>query len=579
MKKRIALTALGLAATSFVAWNMFRATVDADRIFYGDNIITMDPSQPSAEAVAILDDKIVFVGKLDEAKQLAGISTEMIDLGTKTLLPGLIDAHGHMMGVAAMAGFVNASSPPVGNMQSIDDIVALLKAELAARKPAEGEWLIAYGYDDSLLKENRHPTRDDLDKVSKDIPIYMIHVSGHLGAANSAALDAVSYTAATPNPEGGVIRRYADSNEPNGVVEEKAATTMMMTQLANPKILQFARNVLKAEKIYASYGVTTIQDGGSVLKVVKFFRLLGSLGLLTSDIGAYMGALKPEGHSHGEPEIKDDHVDLIAAYEKDYRGSVRVAGVKFLLDGSPQGRTAWVTKPYNEGPEGAGADYVAYPTVEPQEFKAEAKKLLLAGVPILAHANGDAAIDLMLDGVEEAFAGKAIPDHRSVIIHAQLMRQDQLDRAKKLNVIPSFYSAHPFFWGDWHRKSFGDERALNISPAASALAKGVPFTIHNDSPVVPPDMMRLLWVAVNRETRSGFILGEGERISPMEGLKAMTSTAAYQYFEEDKKGSLTEGKQADLVILDSNPIAVDPKTIKDIKVLETIAHGKTIFKR
>ena len=579
MKRRIAFAVLGLAAVTFATCKAYRATVDADRIFYGKNIVTMDPKQPTAEAVAILDDKIVFVGKLDEAKKLAGFGTDLIDLGDKTLLPGLIDAHGHMMGVASMAGFINASSPPVGNMTSIDDIIALLKSEIAAHPPGEGEWVIAYGYDDSLLKENRHPTRDDLDKVAKDIPIYMVHVSGHLGAANSAALAAVGATAATPNPEGGVFRRYADSNEPNGVVEEKAATMFLMKQFENPKITKFIGNVLKAEEIYASYGVTTIQDGGSVLKVVKLFRMLGRLGLLTSDIGAYLGALKPEGHSHGEPEIKEEPVDLVAAFEHDYKGSVRVAGVKFLLDGSPQGRTAWMTQPYNQGPEGAAADYVAYPTVDPVKFKAEAKHLLLAGVPILAHANGDAAIDLYLDAIEEAFAGREIPDHRSVIIHAQLMRMDQLDRAKKLKVIPSFYSAHPFFWGDRHRLSFGDERALHISPTGSALERDILFTIHNDSPVVPPDMMRLLWSTVNRQTRSGFILGEDERISVMEGLKAMTTNAAYQYFEEDKKGSLSNGKQADLVILDANPLAVDPMSIKDIKVLETISHGKTIFKR
>lgn len=285
-------------------------------------------------------------------------------------------------------------------------------------------------------------------------------------------------------------------------------------------------------------------------------------------------------HSHGEKSnpMASQGLDVVKAYETAYTGHVRVAGVKLMLDGSPQGRTAWMTKPYNEGPPGAAKDYVAYPSVDLGVYKAEAIKLLQAGVPIIVHCNGDAAIDAMLDSVEEAFAGKAIPDHRSVIIHAQLMRPDQIDRAKKLKVIPSFFAAHSYYWGDWHRKSFGDERALHISPTGSALERDILFTIHNDSPVVPPDMMRLLWSTVNRQTRSGFILGKDERISPMEGLKAMTINAAYQYFEEGNKGSLTTGKQADLVILDKDPLLVDPETIKDIKVLETIAHGKTVFK-
>ena len=210
-------------------------------------------------------------------------------------------------------------------------------------------------------------------------------------------------------------------------------------------------------------------------------------------------------------------------------------------------------------------------------FKAEARKFLRAEIPIYAHANGDAAIDLALDAIEEAYDGQEIPDHRSVIIHAQLMRQDQLDRAKKLRVIPTFYAAHPFFWGDWHRLSFGDKRAFGMSPAASALRKGVHFTIHNDTPIVPPDMMRLLWIAVNRETRDGVILGPEERLSTYDALYAMTLGGAYQYFEEDRKGSIAVGKQADLVVLDRNPLLTEPKKLKDIAVQETIARGITIF--
>ncbi len=572
---------LALAVSLLIQGSYTLAADAADKIFVGKHILTMDAKQPKAEAVAIRGDKIVFVGSKKAAQEFKGESTQLVELGDKTLLPGLIDAHGHFSMVAFMSDFVNASSPPVGKMNSIDDIVSELKAEIAKRGLKKGEWFYAYGYDDSLLKENRHPTREDLDKVSTDVAIYMMHVSGHLGAFNTAAMNAAGVSKDTQNPEGGVFRRLGDSSEPNGVAEEAAAHVFMLPLMgAKPDPQKFARQAVQAQTAFAQYGVTTIQDGAAMLAALKGYRQLGQAGLLSVDIGGYpVAGLSTHTHAgqDSKPEKSSTH-EYIEAYEKEYAGNVRIAGVKFVLDGSPQGRTAWTTKPYNQGPEGAGKDYVAYPSTNIPAYKAAAKELLLAGVPILVHCNGDKAIDTMLDSVEETFAGKAIPDHRSVIIHAQLMRPDQLDRAKKLKVIPSFYSAHPFFWGDWHRLSFGDERALHISPAGTALKKGMLFTIHNDSPVVPPDMMRLLWIAVNRETRSGFILGKDERISPMEGLKAMTINAAYQYFEEDKKGSLTAGKQADLVILDKDPIAVDPKTIKDIKVLETIAHGKTVFK-
>ncbi len=581
MKKMVCKVLAGVSLATVCVMSHAKPSEYADTVYLGENIVTMDPAKPSAEAVAIRDEKIVYVGKKSGVKSVIGDETDVVKLGKQALLPGLIDAHGHFSMVALVADFVNASSPPVGEMESIDDIVEALKQEILVRKPAKGEWIFAYGYDDSLLAENRHPTREDLDKVSKDIPIFMLHVSGHLGAANSAALQAVSVGEGTPNPDGGVFRRFPGTTIPNGVVEEKAAYVFFAVVLAKPDPQTFAKHAISAEQTFAQYGVTTVQDGAAMLPAVQGYRALGQQGLLSVDIGAYPSIALGDGHSHG-PEEKQPEVDLdayIAAYEKAYVGGVRVAGIKLMLDGSPQGRTAWLTEPYNELPEGAEEGYVAYPTSDPVKYKATAKTLLQAGVPIIVHCNGDAAIDLMLDSVEEAFKGQDIPDHRSVIIHAQLMRQDQLERAKKLKVIPSFYSAHPFFWGDWHRKSFGEARASNISPTAAALALDLPFTIHNDSPIVPPDMMRLLWITVNRKTRSGYVLGAHQRIDTYDALHAMTLGAAYQYFEEDTKGSITVGKQADLVILDQNPLETDPDALKDIKVMKTIAKGKTLFSR
>ncbi len=549
----------------------------ADKIFIGDHIITMDPNQPDAEAVAIRGEKIVYVGNEKKAKSLIGDDTQVIELGDKALIPGMIDAHGHVAMAARFIDFINVSSPPVGPAETIDDILNLLKEHIAKNKLAKGTWVMAYGYDDSLLAENRHPTREDLDKVSTDHPIYMMHVSGHLGTSNSAALAAVGIDANTPNPEGGVFRRMADGKTPNGVVEEKAAYALLMPQFMamakNPNI--FKDKVAKTVDYFASFGVTTIQDGASQMPDIMAMRSMAEDGKLTADIVAFPVALYDD---HGGPAYGDSP-KTAEMFQEGYHGGIRVGGVKFVVDGSPQGRTAWTTKPYHANPEGIEGDYTAYPTVEPENFKAAVKEKLLAGIPIMMHSNGDAAIDLSLDAVEEAFAGQAIPDHRAVIIHAQLMREDQLDRAKKLKVVPSFYSAHPFFWGDWHRETFGDERAFGISPTGTALKKGVPFTIHNDTPVVPPDMMRLLWSTVNRETRKGVVLGADERISIKDALHAVTLGAAYQYFEEGNKGSLTEGKQADMVILGQNPLIVDSSSIKDIPVLETISHGKTIFKR
>jgi predicted amidohydrolase YtcJ len=319
--------------------------------------------------------------------------------------------------------------------------------------------------------------------------------------------------------------------------------------------------------VYLGHGTTTIQNGGGTSpEQVRAFRRAAEREPLDADLAVFTSA---DAILNGELE-----------YEEEYENGMRVAGVKFVLDGSPQGRTAWLTEPYTEGPPGAPADYRAYGTMDPEEYKTKAASLIERGVPFLAHGNGDAAMDLMLDGVEEAVAGMdEIPDHRSVIIHAQLMRADQLDRAARLGVVPSFFSAHAFFWGDWHLRSFGEERGSNISPVRWAIDRGVSFTVHNDASVVPPHMMRLISITVNRETRSGRVIGPHQRATVMEALHAVTLGAAYQYFEEDRKGSITVGKQADLVILGENPLAVDPRELEDIRVLETFSRGRSVFAR
>lgn len=542
----------------------------ADRIFYGDHIITMDVNNPRAEAVAIRGEKILYVGDRIGAEILKGDETQNIDLGERTLVPGFVDSHGHVASTARYIDYVNVSSPPVGPATSIDDIVSILKKHMNENPPANGDWVMAFGYDDSLLAEKRHPTRVDLDKVSLDVPIYMMHVSGHLGTSNSAALAEAGVDENTPDPEGGVFRRLPGTRVPNGVVEEAAAHALLFPRFkADAQDVEGHKNRLKrAIAYFARYGVTTVQDGATHMPDFYLIREMEKQNDIDVDIISL-----PLAGNQSPPIDRIKHLN-----EESFNNRLRIGGIKFILDGSPQGRTAWTTEPYNQAPTGVVGPYTGYPGVNHEIFKREARELLQAGIPIYTHANGDAAIDLALDAVEEAFDGQEIPDHRSVIIHAQLMRQDQLDRAKRLKVVPTFYSAHPYFWGDWHRISFGDKRAFGISPAASALRKGVHFTIHNDTPIVPPDMMRLLWIAVNRETRDGIILGPEERLTTYDALYAMTLGGAYQYFQEDWKGSIEEGKQADLVILDKNPFLELPQNLKDITVLETIARGKTIFK-
>ena len=545
----------------------------ADLIFFGDNIVTMDPDQPTVEAVAVLGETITAAGRLDDVMAHRGDATRVVDLGESALLPGFIDAHGHFLGVGRALDQLSLHPPPVGDVTNIDDIVRKIQAWIVENDIPPGQPVSGSGYDDSLLAEGRHPTAADLDRASTEHPISLSHVSGHLRTVNSLALEISNITADTPDPTGGHIRRIEGTMEPNGVMEEGAGGLIRLGRSGGGgggggARAPFDQDALirRSIVVYTSYGTTTIQDGGSSAGFVQTLRAAAEREPLKADIAVYARLRSVED------------VESIP-YEKTYTGGARVAGIKFSLDGSPQGRTAWVTEPYVEGPPGAAPDYVAYGTMDPDRYKAGAAALIKAGIPFLAHANGDAAMDLMLDGVDGALADMdEIPDHRSVIIHAQLMRADQLDRAAELNVVPSFFSAHTFFWGDWHVRSFGEERGTNISPVRWAIDRGVPFTIHNDSPIVPPDIMRLVSITVNRKSRSGRVLGPHQRATVMEALNAVTLGAAYQFFEEDTKGSLTVGKQADLVILEMNPLTTDPAELEGIQILETFSRGRSVHK-
>jgi len=536
----------------------------ADTIFTGDNILTMDGSH--VEAVAIAGDRIIATGARAELESYNGKATDVIELGARALLPGFIDAHGHIAGTASLLDLPNIASPPVGPVESLADLMTVLQSRVEQDPLDSQEWLVAFGYDDSLLKEKRHPTRADLDAISNSIPILIVHVSGHLGVLNSAALKASAISAATPDPDGGVIRRQPGTREPNGVLEGVALQAISSERMGNIGPLEFTRLLSRAIDYYASFGITTIQDGGSAPQGITGFKALAVVKPFPIDIAAYR-------------RLAPDELNQKTSFDfqKDYQNGFRLAGIKISADGSPQGRTAWMTEPYTEGPAGADEDYIAYPTVVPEHFTDKVAEIIKTGTPLIVHTNGDAAIDLLISAIRNARPDIAERDHRTVAIHAQLMRKDQVAAAAELGIVPSFFSAHTFYWGDWHLKSFGAQRGNNISPTGWAKERELNFTIHNDAPVVPPDMMRLVWATVNRTTRSGKIIGAEQRVDTLTALKAITIDAAYQYFEEHDKGSITAGKQADLVILERNPLKVPTAELDQVKVLQTIARGKTVF--
>lgn len=541
------------------------STTPLTTIFVNGDIITVNPAQPSAEAVALRNGTILAVGARHVVEKAAGNNIEIRDLQGHTLLPGFIDAHGHFSGTGQIQMTANIASPPVGPVRDIASLIEVLKAH--AEKMPQAEAIMGVGYDDSLLAEGRHPTREELDQVSTTLPVAISHVSGHLMSCNSRCLELSGIDAETPDPKGGHIRRREGSTEPNGVLEETAMYGIRRI-LPRPDLELQVKLLEKAQAEYASYGLTTIQDGATRQDNLQVLASAAEQGALYLDVVSYpYYTLGIEGLKQYPPS-------------QQYSNNYRIGGLKITLDGSPQGKTAWLTQAYFHPPHGQPRDYKGYPILADDKLQPLVDYALERDIQLLMHANGDAAADQMIRTLKEASNRQGKAGRRPVMIHAQTAREDQIDAMLEQGIIPSYFVAHTFYWGDWHRDSvFGEQRASRISPLRSSTDKGLLYTIHNDTPVVPADMMRLLWTAVNRVTRSGKVLGEEQRATVMEAIRAMTLDAAYQYFEEGSKGSIEAGKRADLVILEQNPLQIDPMNIKDIAVLETIKDGHTVFRR
>lgn len=510
------------------------------------------------EAVLVKDGFIAAVGNLSSVKA-ASSDAEMVDLEGKCLMPGFIDAHSHISTNGRLS-----SCAYLGGCSSFDDIISALKAHLSSHPVKEGGALIGYNYDHNFLAEGAQPDKRVLDHVSRDIPILILHVSLHLGCANSKALEVCGVTSSTPNPKGGLIGRLPGSDEPSGYLEE-AGLHIVRAPIQKMSEPEYSEVIAGMQGTYLRNGVTTAQDGATGKGDLEVLKKSAQEGKLKLDVVAYPVL------SSGGQKLLHDNMELCGAY----RGHLRIGGYKLILDGSPQGRSAWMSKPYL----GGDPDYCGYPWLSGEDVEHYLTVAVTEGRQVLVHCNGDAASEQYLDKYEKVLAKTGSKRGlRPVMIHCQTVRNDQLDRMARIHMIASIFVGHVYYWGDVHVKNFGPLRGNHISPVADALKRGITVTFHQDTPVTPPNMLHSVWCAVNRISRKGACIGPDQAVSVYEALKAVTCSAAYQYFEEGSKGTITAGKRADLVILDKSPLEVEPMALKDIKVLETIKDGETVYK-
>jgi predicted amidohydrolase YtcJ len=551
-----------LALVVGIAWVRLHPSPPDIQVWRGGTVLTMDEVGSVATALAVEGDTIVAVGSDEDVARWIPDADLIVELEGRTVVPGFIEAHGHFPGAGLSAVGADLNSPPIGDVTDVAGVIEALR-EVDRNRPGKG-WLIGFGYDDTMLAERRHLTTADLDQVSTTRPVLAMHISAHMVAVNSLALERYNIYAESPDPPGGEIEKDEETGEPTGLLLETAGRPMMLDALSFSPLAQVAV-VRAAVAAYAEQGFTTVQNGLATKPHLDGMRAGTTVGLIPLRVVAWPA-------EELALEALDSGTDL-GDYATD---RMTVGAVKLVGDGSIQGYTGYLSEPYHvlgEHPEG----YRGYPNIDAETLRDHVTKLHCAGHQVAVHGNGDAAIDQFLDAWEAALKACPVEDARPILVHAQMSRPDQLERMKALGVAPTFFSAHVYYWGDRHRDLFiGPERAARIDPAGSAAALGLRFTTHLDTPVVPIDSRLQLWTAVVRETSSGQSLGPDERISVERSLRAMTRDAAWQMRLEDQVGSIEPGKQADLVLLSDNPLETSGD-LRGIEVERTVVAGVTVF--
>ncbi|WP_237063764.1 amidohydrolase [Microbulbifer zhoushanensis] len=550
----------------FLATSIANATpLTADRIFHGGSIVTMDPRQPLAEAVAVLNGKVLAVGTDNAVLDMRGPGTEMVDLHGQVLMPGFIDIHTHPILSAMMGEVIDISG---FTHRSREDVLDTLKRRIAGKDP--GEWVLAYGWDPALLRDLEPPTLAELDLLAPDNPLFIIAQTLHSGFANSRAFAEAGIDRNSPDPDGGHFERNANG-ELTGLVVEVGAMAKFTGSTPGyplPAYLYLLTNQLET---YAAHGYTTIVAPGLQPIIPEHIRALKS-------VASHPGA---PVRTYTYPLF--DQLDESGIAPGSGNLSFEVRGPKLWIDGSPYAGGMAVDAPYldNEFTRqrlGIEAGSRGHLTFNNEQLQALVLRYHRQGWQISAHAQGERAIDQFLDAVDAAQRQFPREDHRHRIEHGALITPVQLQRAAQLGVTPSFYMDHIYYYGDTLQELIvGPERANRFMPAGSAARAGHRFTIHTDSPSSPLGPIRAMRTAVLRESRGEKnIFGKRERISADDAIRALTINAAWQIHQEHSRGSIEVGKLADFTVLSENLLEVSPQQWDRVQVTATYIGGERV---
>lgn len=546
---------------------------EADLLVTHANILTLNGKGERAGSVAVKNGKIAAVWDTPEPPRHEVSSTakiQVLNMKGATVLPGFIDTHNHILMYAQMRTQVDCR-PSVS--PTIADIQRRIKER--TEQAAQNDWIIGYGYDDTMLEEQRHPTRADLDVVAPFHPVLIRHISGHLAVANSFALRLAEIDDSISDPPGGHFGRDR-AGKLNGVLYEPGAMNLVGSKIPHMSNEELVSLMGQAAVDYVSQGITTNTDaavgfmpGVDELEIHLQAALSGA-NPMRARLMIMHHLLRPEGR-FGSMLAQEVNESLREWSD----GKVCLDSAKLFQDGSIQGLTGALRRPYHTHPDIYGD------LIHDQEiFNAEVLDLHKRGYRIAIHGNGDRAIGSILDAYENALRVHPRSNHRHRIEHAQTATLEDLDRMQALGVAPSFFINHVYYWGDRHKRLFlGPERAARISPIRDAIQRDLLFTVHSDCPITPISPLFSVWAAVNRVTSSGEILGPEQRCDVETALRSMISYGAVLNFEEQVAGTIEPGKQADFAVLEADPTAISEMEIKEIPVLATLIDGKVVYQK
>lgn len=533
-------------------------------VFAAKKIITMDPNRPEATHVAVRDGHILAVGDAACADQWGDVRHDD-SLSHAVLMPGLIEGHAHMMAGAmwnyAYAGFHDRMDPKGKWWQGKPDIATVVRDLIAFGEGLpEGAPLLGWGLD-PIFFEGERISRKHLDQVSPDRPVAIMFSNFHLMCVNSKALELAGYDRAT-NVEG-VVKDA--QGEPTGELQEMAAMFPVMRRVGMDfrGLTQKPETIRAYSEVCMRAGVTTTTDLYAQMEDDDLDTLLAATG----DDGFTARLVSVMGVAGTDPA---QSAALALEMRKRSNDKLRLGAVKLMTDGAIQGWTARVKWPGYVGGQPNGIWNMA-----PSEIHRMVAEMQKSGVQMHIHVNGDEASEVAIDALAAAARSHPMPGARHVLQHCQLMGRDQFERCVELGLCCNIFSNHVYFFGDKHaEQTIGEQRAMRMDAVRSALDTGVHVAIHSDAPVTPLGPMFTAWVAVNRQTMSGRVLGQAQCITVPEALRAITLGAAYTLKMDHEVGSIQTGKRADFAILGDDPLAVDPVALKDVPVLGTVLGGR-----